>query len=308
MIVSRGLFECDRTPALLAAWKGRRGRYNDALAVEALLTPEESVQGGPATIIAFASDDGESNFALGQEDERLVFRLRTHVTGGKGMQFDLGPAGRDPQKGGPAGARGPVHVIVSYSGAERKDRLKAFLDGEEVFSTGRVVGDFRNWKGGHLVFGADAAGGRDWRGRIEAVSLYARPVSAEEAREKHRLVVRRIEGRAPLERLVLRGRLLGRRPRPPSRRRSTGGRSSSTSTRSRRLSKGRALTRTSSSPTGGVLDASPLAEVTGRRAGETYRLVLERYEEHPELAHEMYSSDFAEPEDLALAMYYDVGR
>ncbi len=52
-------------------------KASNQLTLEAVLTPENATQGGPAPIITLAGEDGKPVFTLGQEGDSLGLRLRT---------------------------------------------------------------------------------------------------------------------------------------------------------------------------------------------------------------------------------------
>lgn len=154
---------------LLSALRG-----SNQLTVEAVFTSRDLKQAGPARIISFSTDAFHRNFTLGQERDRLVFRLRTPATGlnGREPEIPLGPitAGRTH------------HVIVTY----RPGELTCWLDGRRVLQTDRVRGDFSNWNAQRLLFGDEFKDRRDWAGRLQAVAIYDRAMSDAEAAERHR--------------------------------------------------------------------------------------------------------------------------
>ncbi|HEX6363074.1 MAG TPA: LamG-like jellyroll fold domain-containing protein, partial [Albitalea sp.] len=60
------------------------GREN-AFTVAATVVPADVRQRGPARIVSFSAGPFARNFDLGQDGDRLVFRVRTAVTGANGM-------------------------------------------------------------------------------------------------------------------------------------------------------------------------------------------------------------------------------
>ena len=52
--------------------------------VMATVATNKTVQYGPARIISLSADPGHRNFTLGQEDDNLIFRIRTPFTGNNG--------------------------------------------------------------------------------------------------------------------------------------------------------------------------------------------------------------------------------
>ena len=171
MALSGGRFlALDMDNALLAAC-GESGQ----LTIEAVITPDNLTQGGPARIVTFSLDSNLRNFTLGQEGATLVMRLRTTFNSGNAMspQFILGRIE----------ARTPVHVIVSYFSGN----FYCYLNGETVLSSGKLAGDFTNWVPCHLLFGDEWTGGRPWSGVLFDVALYNRFVGPDEARMKYEL-------------------------------------------------------------------------------------------------------------------------
>ncbi len=179
MDLTGGSFAAENADArLLAACQA-----TNQLSIEALITPAKASQVGPARIITFSSGTDTRNFTLGQEGDRLIFRLRTPETGPNGAnpQVDLG-------KLTPGVAQ---HVIVTYA----PGRLTCFRDGRQTLTTDEVRGDFRNWASQHLLFGDEWGGGRDWAGLLEGIAIQNRVLSAEEAHHRYELATRRLRDR-----------------------------------------------------------------------------------------------------------------
>lgn len=169
--VSEGGFLIDgANERLLAACRGA-----GELSVEAVLMTHAAKQSGPARIVSFSQDGYHRNFTLGQEGERLVFRLRTPATGINGMR---------PETTLCAVRQGRWHhVLVTY----RDGYLACYLDGRRVVESRRVAGDFRNWEPMHLVLGDEYEDARDWRGKIERVAVHCRFIGPGEALKRAEL-------------------------------------------------------------------------------------------------------------------------
>jgi hypothetical protein len=171
MVLSGGKFlPRDMDDALLAAC-----RETGQLTIEAIITPDNLTQGGPARIVTFSRDSNSRNFTLGQEGKLLVMRLRTTFNSGNAMtpQFILGQLE----------VHTPVHVIVSYFSGN----FYCYLNGEKVVSSGELLGDFTNWVPNHMLFGDEVTGGRPWKGTLGNVAIYNRFVGPDEARKKYAL-------------------------------------------------------------------------------------------------------------------------
>lgn len=97
------------------------------------------------------------------------------------------------------------HVIVNV-----EDTVSAFLDGRAAVDLGLRL-DPAAWSDAPLTFG-----GSRWHGDLEGVAIYGRIVGVEEAVANHRAYRARIDERTGLSRLTMRARLVHKRdpPRP----------------------------------------------------------------------------------------------
>ena len=164
--------------ALLAAC-----RRSNQVSIEALVTPQDAAQTGPARLVTFSADPYNRNLTLGQEGEWLVVRLRTPRTGANGMNPEVRLARV-------AGGR-TYHLIVAYA----PGRLVGYVDGKRVLDTDAVQGDLSNWADMHLLFGDEWQDARLWAGRLEGIAIHSRVIGAEEAAKRYDLAVRRLKGR-----------------------------------------------------------------------------------------------------------------
>ena len=71
-----------------------------------------------------------------------------------------------------------LYLALSYT----PGRLTLYRDGEEVLTRTDLRGDFFHWRPYALTLGDRPSGGAAWRGAIEALALYDRPLDAEEVR------------------------------------------------------------------------------------------------------------------------------
>lgn len=134
-------------------------RESNELAVEAVFVAATDDARGPARILSCSTDASTRNFTLGQEGDRLVFRLRTTETDENGTKPEVSLVKIEPGK--------RFHVVVSY----RPGRVVCHLNGEQVMATGAVEGTFANWTEQSIVLGDELDGDRDWAGKIERFSL-----------------------------------------------------------------------------------------------------------------------------------------
>ena len=259
-----------------------------AFSVEALVTTAGLKQGGPARIFSFSNGTTERNFTLGQEGDRLVFRLRTEEGTPNGSEFAFGELQTGMAQ----------HVLVSY-GAQR---VKCYINGVKVLEK-KVGGDLSAWKRMPLVFGDESGGGRNWDGHLEAVAIWSRAVGDAEAadlatRSWVRLARRELPVRAVAEAELVEV--------------------TATPTAGEMGSYRRALVENiyAVKEVGfgelpekivvvewAVLDGAPVAEK--KEVGKVYRLVLEPYGDRPELEGEFKSVGHLE---IDTPRYYRVGR
>ncbi len=85
----------------------------------AKVTTANAHQNGPARLMSFSADQFNRNFDLGQEDARLVFRVRTGITGLNGMypHVETAPA---------LVAERPILVVATFDGAVSR----VYVDGQ----------------------------------------------------------------------------------------------------------------------------------------------------------------------------------
>ncbi len=282
-----GLAE-DADERLLAAC-----RKSNALGIEAVLTPANVKQSGPARIVTFSSSASSRNFTLGQDGDQLVMRLRTPRTGDNGVNPQVVlckiEAGRT------------YHVIVSYF----PGRMLCHVDGRQVLSTTDVAGDFSNWGKQHLLFGDEWTGGRDWAGRLEGVAVYSRFIGAEEAAYKHALYAPRLKQRRPAPRIVIEGKLRALTPSPAVADLEDYARALVVYEYDvAKVLTGKCPHKRLLVAHWAILDRQVVAGLKERKQGEVCRLVLEPFDAHPQLEAERQFNDFGTSD---LPLFYDVG-
>jgi hypothetical protein len=179
-------------------------RTSNELTIEATLLPRSVELAGPARIIALSAGVGRANFMLGQEGDRLVFRLRAPETGtdgsAGGSQVELARLA--------PGSR--IHAIVSY----RNGELACYIDGVAQPIRQAIRGGFESWDVFDLHFGDEPAHNRTWDGEIDGVAIYNRFVGPDEARRRFKLNAARVGERRIPETLAIRARLVDATPIP----------------------------------------------------------------------------------------------
>ena len=158
-------------------------RESSRLTVEAVFRTRAADQTGPARIVTFSSSASARNFTLGQQNDQIVFRLRTDATvnnSGGYREFALFKI--EPYE--------TVHAMVVYE----PGRLAAYKNGERAFQTEQLTGGLGAWTSHYFLLGDEADGARQWNGAVEAFAVRSEALSADEARlsyEDYRNIQRR---------------------------------------------------------------------------------------------------------------------
>jgi hypothetical protein len=269
-------------------------RASNQLAIEAVITPDNVTQTGPARIVTFSTDAGSRNFSLAQDKDKLILRLRTPQTGNNGVNPELSLC--------TVAAGQTYHVIVSYF----PGRLLCYVNGRQMLDSRDVKGDFSNWSEQHLLFGDEHNGERDWAGWLEGVAIYSRLIPPEEARMKYELYAARLKERKPAQRIVVEARLAEATPVPDPKSLAQYRRCLVVSAYDvLKVIEGKCEAKRLAAAQWGILDLKVQARVANRKIGQTYRLLLEPFGQQPQLQGERRAEDLA---DLGLPLFYDVER
>ena len=125
-------------------------------------------QSGPARIISNSLGSVKRNFTLGQDQDKLVLRLRT---------TDTGENGNNPQVVLCELKQGQLlKVVITY----RPGQLNFYIDGQSQ-PIQQIKGYFSNWEECQFVMGNEWGHDRSWKGRIHQFSIYSSALSPEEA-------------------------------------------------------------------------------------------------------------------------------
>ncbi|HVW00739.1 MAG TPA: LamG-like jellyroll fold domain-containing protein, partial [Planctomycetaceae bacterium] len=198
MDCTEGSFVSDSGPAVSAGC-----RASDELTLEAAITPGRVPQSG-ARIIALATNVNARNFLLSQDRDTLVLELHTrNEKSAHRTVFRLGKLTAGHQH----------HVVVTVANG----KVQCFVDGKEESIETTYPGDFRAWSDASLVFGEDVTGKSNWNGRLEAIAMYDRALSANAAARQFELFASRLVTRKPIESLRLRLKCLETSPIPDPR-------------------------------------------------------------------------------------------
>lgn len=185
--VARGAFDAPAAGTLIS----RALATSHAMTVEVVFQSADSRQSGPARIVSLSRDTGARNVTLGQQDDHLILRLRTTRTGDNGTNPEVRIGTINPTR--------EQHVVVTYAAP---NQLAVYQDGVETLrTTDLIAGDFSTWDDMPLTLGDEVTRDRDWRGRIDAVALYDRVLSADEVRQSFGTWAAAAAARPPVLRL-----------------------------------------------------------------------------------------------------------
>ena len=171
-------------------------RSADGFTVEALITPHSTQQVGARNILSLSRNATDRNFLLAQSGSGLSVWMRSMKSceAAEKSRFDFGELeeGRT------------YHVLISGG----VGTLDCYLDGELYQSKRGLFDGFGSWIPHELIVGDEWGGDRNWDGGIEAVAMFRREVDAEEARHHYELATKMIQGREPVPRASVVGRLI----------------------------------------------------------------------------------------------------
>ena len=177
LVLNGGSYRSEVTDELLL----NSCRASNELTIEAIIDPLEIGQPGPLPIICFGRSLEESNFALFQDKNELLFLLRTR-NGDEPAQLHAITLVSLPDDNS-------HHVLITY----RSGEAVCYLDGNEVLRHRRIRGDFSAWQVHPLVFGQLPDEKNVWKGRLSEVSVYNRftdGIAARRASTKSQSAVR----------------------------------------------------------------------------------------------------------------------
>ena len=264
-------------------------KASNEFALETLITPTGTPSEDEAVVMAFADDMTGGNFVLAQQGEWLTLRLKTD--GGPDKAIRICPLTFNQ----------PNHIIVSYA----PGHLACYVNGKRAIMPNLLAGGLSNWTPRHLIFGDAWQGGHNWAGLMEDINLFSRAIPEAEARQRflHQQASR--TKRTVAARAVVEAKLLARcaaadpQGIAPYRR--------CLSVQQYEVDKvveGKLDDKIISVAQWSVLDGKVVPTYDKQAVvGQTYRLTLEKWEDHPEQESERsFSGDFQDNGVL----YYDV--
>lgn len=209
---------------------------------------------------------------------------------------------------GDRAAGGPLLVTVTLTA----DRIRVYFDGRLRDSNDKAGLEFQDWNSAEIRLGSP-----DWRGSLEAISIYARSLSAEEIERQATATLHRLARRRAIVQTQVTAKCIERSTIPPPaqilpyRRALVVHEFEVLKIAARSKVSGQKPAATSSLKVGdrilvagwGILDGQILPEAAAPLVGQSADLALELVDEHPELKSERQILDVAE---LDLPLYYDV--
>jgi hypothetical protein len=267
-------------------------RESGELTIELVLTPGDpalSQSHERGRVVTFSRGTHDRNFTLNQFGNELQIHMNTRQRqGGASMvALDRLSAGQT------------AHVIVTY----RDSELVYYRNGREVARSDAIRGDFSNWRSASLAIGNERTGDREWAGNIEGIAIYSRFIPPGEAARKFQLYTPKLS-RNPAARTALNGVLLQTTAVPdpasiePYRRALVVNTFEIDDPARLKSSDGKIQV-----AQWGVLDGRRVPSIEKLRIGTSYRLVIEPFEDHPQLESERLVSD---SEAFDIPLYYDL--
>ncbi len=168
------------------SWIGAKVAESGEFTIEVTLTPAAAKPESPGVALAFGNDDGE-DFALRQDKAGLSLTL------GKAKPISLFA----PEAGK------PVHVLIACG----KQKWTAYRDGKPA-GTGDMPSGLAKWAARELTMGASWSGKDPWHGRMEAIAVFPRALTAEEAATQFKASTALRAGREPATTIRFKGTLV----------------------------------------------------------------------------------------------------
>lgn len=148
----------------------------NAFTVEAWLINTNTTQGGPARIVSYAIDNGNSNFSLVQNADRYGVRTRSSATGVS--------VNGEPIVTSAAGTlkTGLTHVVATFDGTVGR---KIYLNGADTGVTDpSIPALLNNWNSSYLFsIGNTPPSDRSWPGTVYLVAVYNRALNGDQVRQ-----------------------------------------------------------------------------------------------------------------------------
>jgi len=274
----------DAADPLLTACKA-----SNQFALEADITPTGTAAPDGKVIMAFANDPANGNFVLAQQGDHLVLSLNTDSAHAQPIQLF------------PLVQNRPNHVVISYADG----RLGCYLNGMQAIITNPPHGGFSKWTAQPLVFGNTAQGGHNWAGQLQDVNIFSREITQAEAKQRFLQERERTKAVTSVQTVVLDAKLVTRcAPASPSQIAPYRRCLSVSLYEVEKVITGTCADQKISVAQWSVLDAKAIPEYAKLAAGQTYRIAVEKMDDHPEQESERtFSGDY---DANSTPIYYEV--
>lgn len=261
--------------------------------IEALIT-ERTLGANPdlsTRLLGYSMGDG---FAF------AVYRIGNVLS----AQFTLGTDGASAEYNVPLGPvrieeNRPFQLVLAVKG----DKVFYYVDGVFISEFDHTRESTRGWKSGQFVIGdPDEGNAKSWEGEVEAIAIYDRALTEKDVKANYFGAQSKMSQRMPKKKIRLLGRLVEATPLPTPESIDTYRRAlvdytyDVVNVKSGRYQQPRMVVLHWA-----VLDGKPAPGVP-RKVGDTYELLVEKTENHPQLRSERTESGTSE---FDLPLYYD---
>lgn len=164
-----------------------------AFSLELYVTPFAKGPAQPAVMAGFMNGIDAANFVLAQQGDALLLRLNTAGAGAPWLTLAKLPDAK------------PFHLVVACGGGT----VTAYVNGKAGESL-KTDADPGAWAAQELVFGDSLEEKHAWSGCLEGIAIYRRALTATDAAADAAAYAGLVGKRTPVARLRLRGKLLQR--------------------------------------------------------------------------------------------------
>lgn len=172
-------------------------KSQNEFSVELEFTPYKDKQNGPARILTFSNNSGRRNFTIGQDNNNLIFRLRTTTVGQNGCSGEYPDVELGNIKAGEA-----YHVSISFQPGTIIWSLNGRLGRKDW------PGDISNWENMHFIVGDENHDDRRWFGEVRNIRLYAYAFSADEHKKHYSQAKKKLKELEPEKAITVKARLI----------------------------------------------------------------------------------------------------
>ncbi|MHC4216803.1 MAG: LamG-like jellyroll fold domain-containing protein [Planctomycetota bacterium] len=193
MDVTAGSFHAEQemNESLLKAFQ-----KSNQLTVECVITASGNGYLEPVHIVSYGKEAKDWNFVLAQQKDGILYGVK----GPSDQNVKLARVGTlTPGKA--------QHVVVSCVG----NIIWCYINGQLLSSHDTIQIDCSSWTEAKLVFGQAADGSADWAGSLEGVALYNRALNENEAKQHSLAYSQRLKGRPTIAQLSVNARLINKR-------------------------------------------------------------------------------------------------